>query len=105
MPYPVRSYEPGYENAGAAGHGILDLVWDIDQTTGHVFAAPDRNGVPYTVVGYHNGPGYRGTPRVDPRTDLFRGLASNSHSRPCVPGEEWTRPFLRQRLPVFPAIA
>lgn len=85
LPYSVRSHEPGYENAGAAGHGILDLVWDIDQTNGHVFAASDRNGVPYTVLGYHNGPGYRGTPRVDPRTDVFRGLGGIVPNGPSHP--------------------
>lgn len=85
LPYPVRSYEPGYENAAAADHGILDLVWDIDQTSGHVFAAPDRNGVPYTVLGYHNGPGYRGAPRVDPRSDLFRGLGGVVANGPSHP--------------------
>jgi alkaline phosphatase len=85
LPYSVRSHEPGYENAGAAGHGILDLVWDIDQTNGHVFAASDRNGVPYTVLGYHNGPGYRGTPRVDPRTDVFRGLGGVVPNGPSHP--------------------
>ena len=74
LPYPIRSHDPGYENSASAGHGILDVVWDIDQTTGHVFAAPDRNGVPYTVLGYHNGPGYRGATRIDPRLDLFAGL-------------------------------
>ena len=85
LPYSVKSYDAGYENSGAAGHGILDLVWDIDQTNGHVFASPDRNGVPYTVLGYHNGPGYRGAPRVDPRTDLFRGLGNAVPNGPSDP--------------------
>jgi alkaline phosphatase len=85
LPYPVKSYEPGYEKAAAAGHGLLDIVWDIDQTTGHVFAAGDRNGVPYTVLGYHNGPGYRGALRVDPRTDLFKGLGGVVPDGPTHP--------------------
>lgn len=85
LPYGVRSHEPGYENAAAAGHGILDLVWDIDQSTGHVFAAPDRNGVPYTVLGYHNGPGYRAASRVDPRTDIFRGFGGAVPTGPSHP--------------------
>lgn len=85
MPYPVKSYDPGYENSKSAGNGILDIVWDIDQTTGHVFAAPDRNGVPYTALGYYNGPGYRGAPRVDPRTDPFRGLGGVTPSGPSHP--------------------
>jgi alkaline phosphatase len=85
LPYPVRSHDPGYEHAAAAGHGILDLVWDIDQATGHVSAAPDRNGVPYTVLGYHNGPGYRGAPRVDPRADVFRGFGGVMPTGPSHP--------------------
>ena len=84
LPYSIKSYEPGYENAGATGHGILDLVWDID-SSGHVFAAPDRNGVPYTVLGYQNGPGYRGTGRVDPRLDLFKGFSGVVPTGPSHP--------------------
>jgi alkaline phosphatase len=73
LPYPVASWAPDYANTGAHGHGILDLVYDLNQTTGHVSEAPDRNGAPYTILGYLNGPGYRGLPRVDPRFDLFPG--------------------------------
>jgi alkaline phosphatase len=71
LPYAVGSHEPGFE--APAGHGILDLVYDVDLTTRHVAPATDANGVPYTVLAYGNGPGYRGTPRVDPRTDPFAG--------------------------------
>jgi alkaline phosphatase len=85
LPYPVKSYDAGYEDAAAAGHGILDLVWDLDQSTGHVFAAPDRDGTPYTVLGYHNGPGYRGAARVDPRTDVFRGVGGAIPAGPAHP--------------------
>jgi alkaline phosphatase len=85
LPYRVKSHDAGYEQAATAGHGILDIVWDIDQTTGHVSASPDRNGVPYTVLGYHNGPGYRGSPRVDPRTDPFRGLGGVVPNGPAHP--------------------
>ncbi len=85
LPYPVKSYDAGYDKAAAAGHGILDIVWDIDQSTGHVFASPDRNGVPYSVLGYHNGPGYRGMPRVDPRTDPFAGLGGAVPNGPAHP--------------------
>jgi alkaline phosphatase len=73
LPYPVASWAPDYANTGAHGHGILDLVYDLNQTTGHVSEAPDRNGAPYTILGYLNGPGYRGLPRVDPRFDPFPG--------------------------------
>ncbi|MGE3510473.1 MAG: alkaline phosphatase [Vicinamibacterales bacterium] len=71
LPYPVASYTPGFD--APAGHGILDLVYDVDPATGSVAPATDRDGVPYSVLVYGNGPGYRGGPRVDPRTDVFRG--------------------------------
>jgi alkaline phosphatase len=73
LPYSISSFPPSYANAGAAGHGILDVVYDINQTTGAVTATRDRNGIPYTILGYYNGPGYRGVPRVDPRSDTFPG--------------------------------
>jgi alkaline phosphatase len=82
----VRSYSAGYESAATAGHGILDLVWDLDQSTGHVAETPDRNGTPYTILGYQNGPGYRGAPRLDPRIDPFLGfgrVAPNGPSHPA----------------------
>jgi alkaline phosphatase len=85
LPYPVKSYDPGYENTGSAGHGILDLVWDLNQSTGHVSETNDNNGVPYTVLGYHNGPGYRGASRVDPRVDGFRGFAGIVPTGPSHP--------------------
>jgi alkaline phosphatase len=73
LPYPVTSYTPGYATSISKGHGILDVVYDLNQSTGHVSESGDRNGVPYTVLGYLNGPGYRGTARVDPRLDPFPG--------------------------------
>jgi alkaline phosphatase len=85
LPYPIKSYEPGYDKAGAAGNGIFDLVWDLNQANGHVSATPDRNGVPYTVLGYQNGPGYRGLPRVDPRVDPFKGLNGVTPTGPAHP--------------------
>jgi alkaline phosphatase len=85
LPYAVKSYEAGYENATTAGHGILDLVWDLDQSTGHVAPTVDRHGTPYTVLGYHNGPGYRGGARVDPRTDTFPGLRGVVPTGPAHP--------------------
>ncbi len=70
LPYQVVSNEPGYESP--AGNGILDVVFDLT-STGRVEAATDRYGVPYTVLGYLNGPGYRAGVRRDPRTDTFPG--------------------------------
>lgn len=71
LPYPVASYTSGFD--APAGNGILDVVYDVDPATGAVSPATDRNGVPYTALLYGNGPGYRGAPRVDPRTDAFPG--------------------------------
>lgn len=85
LPYSVTSHSPGYANAALAGNGILDLVWDLNQTTGHVEESTDRNGVPYTVLGYHNGPGYRGSARVDPRADTFAGFLGVTPNGPSHP--------------------
>ena len=38
-----------------------------------------------SVLGYHNGPGYRGMPRVDPRTDPFAGLGGAVPNGPAHP--------------------
>lgn len=116
MPYPVGSFDAGYQSL--AGHGILDLVYDVNPSTGHVAPSTDANGVPYTALVYGNGPGYRGAARVDPRTDAFPGrlgtvpngpaheayfqeaavpLGSETHSAEEVaiyaigPGSEWVR--------------
>ena len=86
LPYPIASYAPGYANTAAAGHGILDVVYDLNQTTGHVSESTDRNAVPYAVLGYLNGPGYRGLPRVDPRLDSFPGRSGQIPTGPCSPG-------------------
>jgi alkaline phosphatase len=85
LPYRVNSYEPGYAQSAQHGHGIFDVVYDLDQATGHVSATTDTNGVPYTVLGYLNGPGYRGKPRVDPRTDATPGRAGQVPNGPWHP--------------------
>ncbi len=85
LPYAVTSYSSGYAATGQAGHGILDVVYDLNQTTGVVTESADRNGVPYSVLGYQNGPGYRGTARVDPRLDAFPGLGGVVPSGPSHP--------------------
>ena len=116
LPYPVSSYDPGYQSL--AGNGILDLVYDVNVTTRHVEPSTDANGVPYAALVYGNGPGYRGAARTDPRTDPFPGrggavtngpahpayfqesavpLGSETHSAEEVaiyaigPGSEWVR--------------
>jgi alkaline phosphatase len=83
LPYAVTSYSPGYATTGEAGHGILDVVYDLNQTTGVVEESTDRDGVPYTILGYSNGPGYRGTARVDPRSDAFAGFGGVVPSGPA----------------------
>lgn len=85
LPYAVNSYAPGYANAAFRGHGIFDVVYDLNQTTGHVEESTDTNGTPYTVLGYHNGPGYRGASRVDPRMDPFLGRGGQAPSGPWHP--------------------
>jgi alkaline phosphatase len=85
LPYPVPASTPGYAGAAAHGNGILDVVYDLNQSTGQVSEATDRNGVPYTVLGYLNGPGYRMQPRVDPRTDQFPGRSGTVPTGPWHP--------------------
>ena len=85
LPYAVTGFAPGYEHSQSAGHGILDVVWDLNQTTGFDEPSTDRNGVPYTTLGYQNGPGYRGSSRVDPRADAFPGLGGIVPSGPVHP--------------------
>jgi alkaline phosphatase len=90
LPYRVNSYEPGYADAVVHGHGIFDVVYDLDQTTGHVSATGDRNGVPYTVLGYLNGPGYRNGVRVDPRTDVSPGRSGQ------IPSGPWHQAYFQE---------
>lgn len=95
LPYRVGSYESGYQQTAAHGNGILDIVYDLDQTTGHVSEQRDRNNTPYTVLGYLNGPGYRGATRVDPRTDPFPGRGGQIPNGPWHPAyfQEAAVPF------------
>ena len=74
------SHTQGFE--ATAGNGILDLVYDVDPATGAVAPSTDANGVPYTVLGYGNGPGYRHAVRNDPRTDPFPGRLGATSSGP-----------------------
>lgn len=90
LPYPVNSYEPGYASTAGRGHGILDVVYDLDQSTGHVSETTDGNGVPYTVLGYLNGPGYRAGARVDPRSDVFPGRSGQ------IPAGPWHQAYFQE---------
>lgn len=85
LPYQPTSYSPDYPNAQTHGNGILDVVFDLNQTTGAIEESTDSNGTPYTALGYHNGPGYRNGPRLDPRTDPFPGKGGVVPSGPWDP--------------------
>ena len=65
-------------------------MYDLNQTTGQVSEATDRNGVPYTVLGYVNGPGARQLPRVDPRLDTFQGRNG------VVPNGPWHEAYFQE---------
>lgn len=48
------------------GNPILGLVRDVPDNDGDAPAMPkDKTGLPYTTLGYQNGPGWRGTGRAD----------------------------------------
>ncbi len=82
LPYAVNSVPAEY--ASAPYSGLLDVVYDVDTSSGDVEVVGDKNGVPYTVLVYGNGPGYRGVPRVDPALDPFAGLGG---VLPAGPGD------------------
>jgi alkaline phosphatase len=82
LPYQVTSNPQGFD--APAGNGILDVVYDLT-TGGHVAEATDINGTPYPVLGYLNGPGYRGTTRFDPRVDPFPGRGGVAVNGPAHP--------------------
>ena len=90
LPYPVKSWSPGFTETRNHGNGILDVVYDLDQSTGHVSESGDRNGTPYLVLGYLNGPGYRGAARVDPRVDPFPGRST------VVPNGPWHPAYFQE---------
>ena len=77
--YPVASAPDGYLNS--PHHNLFDVVYDVDGD-GHVAASTDSDGIPYTVLGYHNGPGHRGAARVDPAVDPFPGLSGQPGAGP-----------------------
>jgi alkaline phosphatase len=80
--YPLRPVEElGYplvsapdEYLSSPHNHIFDVVFDVDDA-GNVAKSTDADGVPYTVLGYQNGPGHRGGVRVDPTLDPFPGLS------------------------------
>ncbi len=65
-------------------HGILGTVHDID-SGGTISESGDSGGVPYTILGYANGPGHRSGSRVNPNSDRTAGYggavpSSTAHS-------------------------
>lgn len=79
LAYPVASAPDAY--LSSPHHNLFDVVYDVDGD-GHVAASTDADGVPYTVLGYHNGPGHRGAARVDPAVDPFPGLSGQPGAGP-----------------------
>jgi alkaline phosphatase len=83
VPYPLNVTPPGYDNL--AGNGIFDIAYDVNGG-GAVVPSTDRNGVPYAVLGYGNGPGYRGAvQRVSPLFDTFPGRDGQPTTGPGDP--------------------
>lgn len=70
--YPLVSAPEAY--LSSPHNPIFDVVYDVDDA-GNVVQSTDKNGTPYAVLGYQNGPGYRATPRVAPSADPFPGLS------------------------------
>jgi len=55
--------------------GLFNLVYALDSSTGNVVPMTDKKGIPYTILAYANGGGYRASSgsRVDPMKDTFKG--------------------------------
>lgn len=65
---------------------IFDVVHSINPADGSITPATDVNKVPYTMLGYHNGPGHRNKKgRVDPRKDKHPGLNDTKVKGPTDP--------------------
>jgi alkaline phosphatase len=86
LPYAHGDAPDGYlDNSDPGSHsGLLDVVYDINISDGSISASGDSQGVPYTVLGYLNGPGYRaaGATWPDPREDSFPGRGGAEASGP-----------------------
>lgn len=82
LPYQVKSAPEEYQKGESSN--ILDVVYKI--SGGNITKAGDKNNTPYTILGYHNGPGYRGVDtRVDPATDATPGHNDAEVSGPTAP--------------------
>lgn len=82
LPYAVKSAPEEYKNGDQ--NNILDVVYRI--SNGEISKAGDSNNTPYTILGYQNGPGYRGTEaRVDPSQDTSPGHRGEPVAGPTAP--------------------
>ncbi len=80
--YTPRSVPASFRNQ--PHNGILGTVHDID-TGGTISESGDSGGIPYTILGYANGPGHRSGSRVNPNSDRTAGYggaapSSTSHT-------------------------
>ena len=70
LSYNPRSVPASFRNQ--PHHGILGTVHDMD-SGGTISESGDSGGIPYTILGYANGPGHRSGSRVNPNTDRTAG--------------------------------
>ena len=80
--YTPRSVPASFRNQPY--HGLLGTVHDID-SGGTISESGDSSGIPYTILGYANGPGHRSGSRVNPNNDRTGGYggavpSSTSHT-------------------------
>jgi alkaline phosphatase len=68
--YTPRSVPASFRNQ--PHNGILGTVHDID-SGGTISESGDSGGIPYTILGYANGPGHRSGSRVNPNSDRTAG--------------------------------
>ena len=70
LKYTPRSVPASFRNQPY--HGLLGTVHDID-SGGTISESGDSSGIPYTILGYANGPGHRSGSRVNPNSDRTAG--------------------------------
>lgn len=80
--YNPRSVPASFRNQ--SHHGILGTVHGIN-SGGTISESGDSGGIPYTILGYANGPGHRSGSRVNPNSDRTTGYggavpSSTAHS-------------------------
>lgn len=66
-------------------NGIFGTVYDLNPSTGEIYEYGDSNDVPYTILGYANGPGHRTGPRVDPNLDAAPGYGDETPAGAASP--------------------